>query len=229
MPRPAALVPTVAALAAGLVVALVLLVAGLGVAALLVAVAVGAAVASFLWLRSEAVALGQVGGREVTAAELPGVHNLLDGLSSTAGVAPPRVRLVDDPAANVCTIGMGRDATLVVTSGLLDRLERIELEGVLAHELAHLRSADTRSATMAVTLGLVAPDLAARFAGERREATADAAAVTLTRYPPGLLAALEKLAAGPFEVRVGWRATRHLWLVQSVDDLTERIDTLREL
>ncbi len=229
MPRPAALVPVAAALVSGLLFLVPLLALGLGGVALVAAAVIGIAVGTALWFGGEPLALAQIGGRPGEAAEFPRLHNILDGLCGTAGVAKPAVIVVDDPAVNTCTTARGRRAHLIVTTGLLDQLEVIELEGVLAHELVHLKGSDARSGTLAVPLAVVAPGLAGRAIDAGREPNADAGAVTLTRYPPGLLAALEKLASGPFAVRSGWRATQHLWLAQDGPSLNERIDTLREL
>jgi heat shock protein HtpX len=115
------------------------------------------------------------------------------------------VRILDDAAANAVLLAQSsKRAVLVVTSGLLNLLERIELEGVLAHELSHLRRGDaaraagaTRSAGLLASLWAGTPLFVLRLAGREREARADLAAVALTRYPPGLAAALEKLSTVP--------------------------------
>lgn len=229
MPRPSVLVPGLAALVAAVVLLLVGLLAGSLLVGLLLAVVAGAAAAAAVVATADGVALGQLAGaRPVDVVEHPRLHNVVDGLCATAGLAKPEVRVLDDPAANACVLGR-RQPVLVVTTGLLDRLELIELEGVVAQQLSHVKSGDARADTLTVPLALLSPGLAGRVVQPHREATADAGAVTLTRYPPGLLAALEKVAGGPFAVRSGWRTTRHLWLAQAGDELNERIDTLREL
>jgi heat shock protein HtpX len=120
----------------------------------------------------------------------------------------------------------------VVTRGLLDGLERIELEGVLAHELAHVKALDSRIGTVAAALAPLGTWAVTTAVGEDREEAADAAGVAFTRYPPGLLRALEKLAGGPTGLRTGAKATAHLWLVPdpaSGPALDHRIAALREL
>jgi heat shock protein HtpX len=229
MHRPATLVPLLAAVAVGLpVLVLGSLLAG-PVVGVVAAVLLGVVAAAIVVAGADGVALGQLAGaRAVSADDEPRLHNVVDGMCLAAGVSKPELRVLDDPAANAVLLGR-RQPTLVVTRALLDRLELIELEGVVAQQLAHLKSGKVRADTLTVPLALVAPGLAGRIVEPHREATADAGAVTLTRYPPGLLAALEKVVAGPFAVRSGWRTTRHLWLARASDELNERIDTLREL
>ena len=91
-----------------------------------------------------------------------------------------------------------------MTSGLVAVLDRIELEAVLAHELAHIKRGDTVSGAIAVQafdpLGRHLPlfaRIADKVAGTGREALADIAAVGVTRYPPGLISALEKIGSAP--------------------------------
>src|SRR4029453_4792558 len=94
---------------------------------------------------------------------------------------------------------VGRDpsrAALVVTRGLLTRLNRVELEGVLAHELNHIWSWGARLATLGVALGRV-PGLLRLRPPPGREFDADEGGARLTRYPPGLVSALRKLAQLP--------------------------------
>jgi heat shock protein HtpX len=129
-----------------------------------------------------------------------------------------------------------RTAALVVTQGLLDSLSRIELEGVLAHELSHIRTLDILPATYAAVFAAPFGPRAVGFAlSPDREAAADAYGVSITRYPPGLLAALEKIEADthPFSPRS--RTIAHLWLrgpetgAVGRRPFDERIEALREL
>ena len=129
-----------------------------------------------------------------------------------------------------------RTAALVVTQGLLDKLTRIELEGVLAHELSHIRSLDILPATMAAVFAApLGPGAVGLAIGGERETRADAHGVSITRYPPGLLAGLERIDADPAELRHPSRTIAHLWLrpPQTVGasgrPFDERIEALREL
>jgi heat shock protein HtpX len=165
----------------------------------------------------------------------------VEGLCIAAGLPKPELYVIDDLAPNAFATGRNPDhAALVVTRGLLDKLNRVELEGVLAHELSHIRRGDILVTTLAVTLlGLVLlplPALSSQLIGltvsRRRESEADLSGVRLTRYPPGLIAALEKLRIDETVVRSGSRATAPLWLESPRDhrdSIEDRISALRDL
>lgn len=188
-------------------------------AVVLVVVAVGLARGSV------PIALRFIGGRAVPEAEMPALANLVGGLCATFGVRPPHLWLVDEPVANACTVaGTSGRAVLVVTSGLLARLGLIELEGVVAHELAHVKRHDASVSAVAVAVvgpvaRLTGSDRWLRLAvGRGREYAADRLAVLQVRYPPGLhdaLTAIERNPVpGPGSVFTGgrWAATRWVWI-----------------
>jgi heat shock protein HtpX len=185
-----------------------------------------------------------VGGRHADPVADARLVNLVDGLGGGAGVPTPELLVLDDPAPNALAFGTDpRHASLAVTTGLLERLSRVELEGVLARQLATIKQHDTAPATVAVPLLRVLGGLGPVAAWIRRTATAapavaaDASGVAITRYPPGLAAAFEKLRADGPSVRAGSAATAHLWLVPPggathpvrTPPLEERIEALREL
>lgn len=226
----------------------------------LIAAVVVAVLMSFLSYRTgDKMVLAITRARESTAADQPRLHNLVEGLAIAGGIPKPRVYVVDDPAPNA--FATGRDpahASLAVTTGLLERMNRVELEGVVAHELAHIKNRDTLvmaivatlvgvlvlladwtlraffwgvgrrsggnresggAAAIFAVLGLVAALFMPIFAhvmqfavSRRREFFADAAGVQMTRYPPGLISALEKLKEDRTVVRTAVRATGHLWI-----------------
>ena len=128
--------------------------------------------------------------------------------------------------------GAGVSATLVVTQGLLDQLTRVELEGVVAQQLTRIRTHDILPATVTVaTLGI-----GATLLSPPEPVTAmDRAAISFTRYPPGLIGALEKMEAKGTAVKGGSRATAHLWFADpggaraSQTSLADRVAALREL
>jgi heat shock protein HtpX len=102
--------------------------------------------------------LGYVSGaREAPRDQHPYLYNAVEGLAIAAGIPAPRVYLINDTAPNA--FATGRDpqhAAVVVTTGLLEKLDRLELEGVLAHELSHVKNYDVRLATVAsVLVGMV--------------------------------------------------------------------------
>ncbi len=239
-----------------------------GVAGLAVALALAAVTSLAAWTKSDAVVLAVHRATPADPVELARLHNLAEGLCVTAGLPKPRLYVVDDDAPNAFAIGRDpRHAALAVTTGLMDKLTRVELEGVLAHELSHVKSYDTRLSTLAVTLvgGLsLLSDVALGSSGRgetghrggdpgrgdrraglagavlrvlgtgllvvaplvgrimklalrgRREMSADMSAVALTRYPPGLISALEKLGNDPGVVHSASLATAHLWIESPV-------------
>ncbi|MGH9073262.1 MAG: M48 family metalloprotease, partial [Acidimicrobiales bacterium] len=174
------------------------------VLAVVVGVVAGGAVTAAVRMAGPRIVIHLVGATPAGPDEQPRVHNLLDGLCVAAGVAKPEVLVVVDDAPNALVVANNqRRGALVVTTGLVEGLSRIELEGVLAHELSHLESGDALPATVAVAalwpLVAVFPRAASlleRLAGPDREERADAAAASLTRYPPGLAQALAAVQQG---------------------------------
>lgn len=293
--RSALLVAAFVVVVAGAAWAFNLLIGG-GVAGLAVALVVAGGVAAGAYWKSDAVALAMSHARPADPVEHARLHNLVEGLCIAGGLPKPRVYVVDDDAPNAFATGRDpRHAAVAVTTGLLDKLNRIELEGVLAHELSHVKNYDILVSTLAVTMvGMVAllSDWALRFlwwggprhrddqntggpgpqavmavvgfallllapvaarlmqfaVSRRRETLADLTGVSLTRYPPGLVSALEKLRDDQTVVHSGSRATAHLWIESPVPraesegrlawlgrlfdthpPLEERIQALREL
>jgi heat shock protein HtpX len=190
-------------------------------------------VAAVMWRAAEPLARRALGGTPADPKRHARLLNLVDALCATVGIGHPDVRVRDEPGLNAAVCGRSRrTATLVVTQGLLDELTRIELEGVVAQQLTRIRSQDMLPATVTVaTLGI-----GATFLSPHEPVTAmDRAAVSFTRYPPGLIAALEKMASNSTAVRGASRATAQLWFVDPgvgrapVTPLKDRVEALREL
>lgn len=146
-----------------------------------------------------------IGARELDADGAPRLFNLLQGLCATAGVSVPRVSVTDDASINVFVAadpsGEAR-AEVVVTRGFVDALERIEMEGAVAVCLARLRSGLAEAQTLAVALVAGEPwfipgparrrVIAAALSGQAIF-DADVKGVAITRYPPGLAAAFQRM------------------------------------
>jgi heat shock protein HtpX len=174
-----------------------------------------------------------VGGRDADPRQDARFWNLVEGVSTSAGVRQPLLRVVDSPALNILVSGSRTDRGLIVaTTGLLAELSRIEMEGVVAEQLAQLRHGETRPATLlAATFGL-----GRRWAlTSDRDARADQLALSITRYPPALASALEKMDTKGTAV-AGPSYLSHLWLADPCDPpdsqrlpLRDRIEALREL
>ena len=233
---------------------------GFGVTGLVIAVVVAGAGSAVAYWKSDSIALSMSHARPADPTTYARLHNLVEGLCIAAGLPKPRIYVIEDDAPNAFATGRDpRHAAVAVTTGLMDKLTRIELEGVLAHELSHIKNYDILVSTLAVTLvGVVAvlTDFSLRFmwwggprhrddtrAGgggpaaalaivglvllllaplvakvmqatisRRRETLADVSGVALTRYPPGLISALEKLRDDTTVVHSSSRATAHLWV-----------------
>ena len=260
----------------------------------LVALVLSGAVAFTSYWRADSIALAVSRARPASPDEYQRLHNLVEGLCIAGGLPKPGVYIIDDPAPNAFATGRNPNhAAIAVTTGLLEKMNRVELEGVVAHELSHIRNYDILVSTLAVvmvgTVALIA-DMAIRMMwwnggriarnGDRangnnplayvgiillitapiiakimqatisrsRETLADVSACQLTRYPPGLISALEKLKDDTTVTHSASTATAHLWIEQPMsgvgDDgklggvhrmfdthppLDERIALLREL
>lgn len=107
---------------------------------------------------SDKLVLRMTGARQVSEREAPELYNIVENLAITAGLPMPKVYIVDDPSPNAFATGRNPEhAVVAATSGLLRILDRSELEGVIAHEMAHIGNRDMLVMTVAVVLaGFVA-------------------------------------------------------------------------
>ena len=98
------------------------------------------------WFAGDKIALSTAGAQLIAQKEqLPTAWNALENLSITAGIPMPKLYLIQDPAPNAFATGRDPEhASIAVTSGLLSKMDKTELEGVLAHELSHIQNYDTR-------------------------------------------------------------------------------------
>ncbi len=97
--------------------------------------------------------LGVSGARPVTKKENPYLYNTIEGLSIAAGIPTPKAYIIDDSALNAFATGRNpKHASITVTSGLLQKMNRQELEGVIAHEMSHVKNYDIRLMMLAVML-----------------------------------------------------------------------------
>ena len=110
-----------------------------------VAVFISAIVSLFSFYSGDKVALWQAGAKEIKKSDNPYVWRLVENLSITAGLPMPKVYIIDDPAMNAFATGRDpKHASVALTTGLINHLENEELEGVLAHELSHIKNYDIR-------------------------------------------------------------------------------------
>jgi heat shock protein HtpX len=221
--------------------------------------------------------LASARAKEVTPEQEPRLHNVVEGLAIAAGLPKPRVWIVPEKAPNAFATGRDPEHShIAVTQGLLDMMNRVELEGVVGHEMSHVLDRDILYGTIVATvigavvlisefflramwwggfggrrgddrggggaealvfaIGLVLLILAPIFGqliqlavSRNREYLADAQGAMLTRYPPGLISALEKIGDAPHAMRSANNATAHLWLDQPSRFPGERTSFLERL
>jgi heat shock protein HtpX len=183
------------------------------------------------------------------AATVARLYNLLDGLCLANGVARPRVLVLPAAGANAATVAVtdgAREIVLVLTRPVIEDLARIELEGLLAQQLGHVRDGDTALSTFVAAVASV-PAIGS-FLGRRAgaaldphlETEADRAGAAMTRYPPGLAAALGRLAERSTTIDAVAPTAAHLWLADPLPEavpepfvphppLADRIEVLHEL
>lgn len=187
-------------------------------------------------------------------------YTVTENLSLAAGLPMPKLYIIDDTAMNAFATGRNPDhAVVVATTGLLSRLNRTELEGVIAHELTHIKNYDILlMSIVSVLIGTVAllADFLLRmsyFGGSRdreksgngiillvgiifailspiigqliklaisrrREYSADAGAVAITRQPSGLINALKKISMDHEPLEAANKATAHLYIENPFKD-----------
>lgn len=236
---------------------------GFGVAGVIVATVIAVFMSFFSYYYSDKVALMAANAKPADEDQYRRLHNLVEGLCIASGLPKPKIYIVQDSSPNAFATGRNpKHCAIAVTTGLLEIMNRVELEGVLAHELSHIKNYDVLVSTIAVTavgaivvlsqigsrftfygggrsrrdsnsgggsifmilplLLLILAPFAARllqFAISRnRECLADASAVELTRYPPGLISALEKLKADTSQVSKGSSVTASMWIEQPLGD-----------
>jgi heat shock protein HtpX len=132
----------------------ILLAAGVGTALMLVIM--GAMVLAQLFL-SDKLALHMMGAREVSAEEAPGLHAMIERLCIQADLPKPKVAVSDTPVPNAFALGRSqKSATVCATTGIMNTLSPAELEGVMGHELTHVKNRDVLIMTIASFFASVA-------------------------------------------------------------------------
>jgi heat shock protein HtpX len=135
-----------------------------GGAIIFFAVLLGAGLTFGSLFYSDKIALRASGAQEVTPAQAPELHGVIDRICALADMPKPRVAIARSPMPNAFATGRSsKNAVVCVTTGLLQRLDREELEGVLAHEMSHVAHKDVVVMTIASFVGIIAA-LLVRFA-----------------------------------------------------------------
>ncbi|MBP7707996.1 MAG: M48 family metallopeptidase [Candidatus Aminicenantes bacterium] len=133
-------------------------VTGWGKGGLVLAVAIAMGTAAIGYYASDKIVLGISKARPVAKEEFPHLYHAVEGLAIAAGLPAPKCYVIDDTAPNAFAAGRKPEtAVICVTTGLLEKLDRVELEGVVAHEMSHIRNYDVRLQTLVVVMaGVVA-------------------------------------------------------------------------
>jgi heat shock protein HtpX len=137
---------------------------------------IGLGVVWFQWYNSDTVAMKAMRAREVSPEQAPELHEMINRLCALADMPKPRVGIADTDLPNAFATGRSPSrSVVVVTTGILRRLDAEELEGVLAHELSHVAHRDVLVMTVASSAGIIAAMLSrgaqygAIFGGGRRD------------------------------------------------------------
>lgn len=206
---------------------------------------------------SDKIVLSMSGAKEADRSQNKNLYRCVENLSIASGLPMPRVYIVDDPAPNAFATGRDpKHAVVCATTGILEILSESELEGVIGHELSHIKNYDTRLmgvvailagsiailadfftrslfwgglggkddnrnsngnaifmilAIVAAILAPIAATLIQLAVSRKREFLADASGVLLTRYPEGLIRALEKISQNPNKMKHASNATAHMY------------------
>ena len=187
----------------------------------------------FQYKISIAITLKMNGAEPISKKDAPEFYSIVESLSIAAGLPMPKLYIINDSSMNAFAAGTNPENSVIcATTGLLESMDKVEIEGVMAHEISHIKNYDIRVSMAAVALTAVIgilSDIALRFIflndddedsknpialvlglffvlispllatitrlaiSRQREFLADVTAVSLTRYPDGLISALEKL------------------------------------
>ena len=202
---------------------------------------------------SKSIVLYMNGAKPVSREIAPGFYAAVETISITAGLPMPKLYIIDDESPNAFAAGTNPEKSIIcATTGLLNIMNKSELEAVVAHEMSHIKNYDIRVSMAAVALTsvieliselvlrffiwsdddndnrnplivvlgllfvMISPLLAlvTRLAISRqREFLADATAVSLTRYPEGMISALQKLKNNGKPLRKQNSTTANLFIV----------------
>ena len=117
------------------------------------AVALAVVLSFTSYFAGDRIVLASTRAKEVTPQEQPRLHNIVEGLSIAAGIPKPRVYVIPEQAPNAFATGRNPEhSSVAVTEGLLETMNRVELEGVIGHELAHVVDRDILVGTIVATL-----------------------------------------------------------------------------
>jgi len=128
-------------------------ISGFGPGGLVVALIVSGVMAVTSYYNSDKIVLAMSRAHPADPKQYPHLANTVEGLAIAAGVPKPKIYVIDDTAPNAFATGRDPDhAVIAVTTGLLEKMDRLELEGVVGHEMSHIKNYDIRLMTLTVVL-----------------------------------------------------------------------------
>jgi len=192
------------------------------VALLVIGLIIGAVPVFLARRNGVSVILELVGARDADEVAQARFFNIVDGLSVVVGVQKPQLYVVDSafPIA-MATSSLKGNSCLVVSTGLGELMDRVETEAVVAHLMTRLRNTDiaTRTFLLSLTsvlsrigLGAIGRWISQRYMSQQAILIADIATCQITRYPPALVSALQKLSKNSnFAISDNKKLTSSLW------------------
>ena len=213
--------------------------------AVLTSVVFAIAASVFTYRGMEIKIIKKINAKGMEIGSYPKFENLVSGLCIAHGFRHPNLFIVADSAPNMMMVGKNSSlGNLIVTTGLLEQLNRVELEGLITHELSRTRNRlaflDSTTAILVARPLYFIPALvnwvATKIFASWAVAETDLQAVGLTRYPTALASALKSLDTDGRELKINPMFCRHLWINPPVDALisasfttSDRIAALSEL
>lgn len=210
---------------------------------------------------SDTIVLKISGAKPADRTKHFNLYTATENLSIATGIPKPKLYVIEDTAPNAFATGRDPDhAVICATTGLIQKLNKTELEGVIAHEISHIRNYDIRLMSivsvlvgsialladfflrvsfrgkrgnrkssqfdavimiLGIVFALLSPLIAQLIQlsiSRRREFTADASAVAITRQPQGLISALQKISADHEPLEAANKATAHLYIANPFKD-----------
>ncbi len=217
--------------------------------------AIGSVFVSYWW--SDKIILSMVNAKEIEKKDNPELYRLVENLSITAGLPLPKIYILEEKQPNAFATGRNPENSVIAfTTGLLEKLDRTELEAVVAHELSHVKNRDILIGSVVVVLVAVVAVLARLYirtslwggirdnrgqsgalfmligliaaialpivatiirlaVSRKREFLADSSGALLTRYPEGLISALEKISKDSNPMRKANEQSMHHLFISS--------------
>jgi heat shock protein HtpX len=198
--------------------------------------------AALTYFSADSLILNSLKAKRILKESNLHLYQRVQQLAHEAGVHAPELYYIDDSAINILSLGSAKaTGKIVITKGLMEKLATSEVEAVIAHELIHIKSADTLPGSYAtiiigifpfyaellkrkniifyplsLVLSLLSPISALLLHSvfsPKREFEADAGGVLITKFPAGLAQALEKITQDPYAVHTAVQASAHLFIV----------------